>query len=398
MNSNNYLLTGESFTIDKKVEDSQKILSNEEINKKYRKGEIRIITEQARYPLDTIATMLDSGKYELNPGYQRRRRWGNEKKSRLIESFIMNVPIPPIFLYEVDYSFYEVMDGLQRLTAIYDFYTNVFKLEGLEYWKELNGIKYHDLPKEVRRGVDRRYLSSIVLLQETAKSDEEAEFLKQTVFERLNSGGALLTPQETRNALHNGKFNQFCIKLGRNEYFRKMWDLPLESEKDELLQDERYRKMEDVELVLRFFAYRHIKELSGMTIERFLDEYLKQANNYPEDTFQQLETLFNNTVEVIYKIFDNTAFLLPQVGKRQYAKPTKTIYDGIMQAFAINIGNKDTFIKKADAIKQNLYINPKLDVPIKRTDRYIFNSRNITPRDIQKRIDFYHDFLQDYIS
>lgn len=187
----------------------------------------------------------------------------------------MNVPIPPIFLYEVEYSIYEVMDGQQRLTAIYDFYKGKFELQELEYWQALNGRKYHDLPEQVKRGIDRRYLSSMVLLAETAKSQEEAEYLKRIVFERLNSGGEKLTPQETRNALHNGRFNQLCMKLAQNDHFRKMWKLPLESEvEDLLLQSEEqlrestnsnrltlYSKMEDVELVLRFFAYRHLDAL-----------------------------------------------------------------------------------------------------------------------------------------
>ena len=74
------------------------------INAKYVKGEVRIITEQARYPLPTVVGMYEDGKsYVLNPDFQRRHRWNRQKQSRLIESFIMNVPIPPIFLYEVEY-------------------------------------------------------------------------------------------------------------------------------------------------------------------------------------------------------------------------------------------------------------------------------------------------------
>jgi hypothetical protein len=280
MITNTHLISGETF-IDKNGLDIGLVCSSDdEINEKYNKGEIRIVTEQARYPIDSIETMLDSKRYILNPEYQRRKRWNNTQKSRLIESLIMNVPISPIFLYEIDYSTYEVIDGEQRLTAIYDFYKGKFNLEGLEYWQELNGRNYQNLPGQVRRGIDRRYLSSIVLLQETAKNEREAEYVKHIVFERLNSGGDKLTPQETRNALHNGKFNQVCIKLAQNDYFRKMWKLPLESEGEEkLLKSESYRKMEDVELVLRFFAYRHIDNLKS-PVDKFLDEYLKQANNY----------------------------------------------------------------------------------------------------------------------
>lgn len=116
--------------------------TDEEINSKYAKGEVRIVTEQARYPLSSIVGMLDGDDYELNPEFQCRHRWDIKKKSRLIESLIMNVPIPPIFLYEDHYSHYEVMDGLQRLTAIYEFYNDVFALDQLEKWPELNGRTY----------------------------------------------------------------------------------------------------------------------------------------------------------------------------------------------------------------------------------------------------------------
>ena len=174
--------------------------------------------------------MLSGTDYKLNPEFQRRHRWSKSQKSKLIESFIMNVPIPPIFLYEDSYSHYEVMDGLQRLTAIKEFYKDEFELEGLEEWPELNGKKYTTLPQQIKKGIDRRYLSSIILLQETAKNEIEAMQLKQLVFERINSGGVKLEPQESRNAVFNGPFNELCIKLARNEFLCKTWGIPLPTE------------------------------------------------------------------------------------------------------------------------------------------------------------------------
>src|SRR6185437_11268174 len=186
---------------------SEPVSSDEQINQRYARGDIRIVTEQARYPLSTIVSIVDNPKYSLNPEFQRRHRWDVEKQSRLIESVIMNVPIPPIFLYEVDFSEYEVMDGLQRLTAISAFYKDQYRLQGLTEWSELNGRKYSELPEQIQRGIDRRYLSSIILLRETAKAVGEAQRLKQLVFERINSGGVKLEEQETRNALYNGPLN-----------------------------------------------------------------------------------------------------------------------------------------------------------------------------------------------
>jgi hypothetical protein len=197
---------------------------------RYVDGEVRIVTDQARYPLSAVPTLLDSGDYKLNPDFQRRHRWDTAAKSRLIESFIMNVPIPPIFLYEDQFGHYEVMDGLQRLTAISEFYADKFALSGLTEWGQLNGFRYSTLPEKIKKGIDRRYLSSIILLQETAKTPELAQQLKQLVFERINSGGVRLTPQESRNALRDGPMNRLCRTLARNGALCRLWGIPEPSE------------------------------------------------------------------------------------------------------------------------------------------------------------------------
>ena len=92
-------------------EEQNKIVSDSAINEKYISGEVRIVTEQARYPLDTIKSMVESNKYELMPAFQRRHRWDNDKKSRLIESFIMNVPIPPIFCMKTSFHITKLWTG-----------------------------------------------------------------------------------------------------------------------------------------------------------------------------------------------------------------------------------------------------------------------------------------------
>jgi len=387
----------EDFNYGNTGEENTSQYSDDYINEKYKRGEIRIITEQARYPLDNIKPMLASGKYDRNPEYQRRKRWDNIRKSRLIESFIMNVPIPPIFLYEVEYSFFEVMDGLQRLTAIDDFYKDSFPLEGLQYWKELNGKIYSNLPSQIKAGIDRRYLSSIVLLQETAKTKEEAEFLKQMVFERLNSGGELLTPQETRNALYNGKFNRLCIELAKKDNFREMWQLPLESAGETaLLESIPYRKMEDVELVLRFFAYRHIKQLKS-PIDKFLDEYLKHANNLTDDSLKKLGSVFNETIDLIYTVLGKYAFFLPGTWNDENKSPKKTIYDPMMQAFSRILNKKDILIEKKESIVNDLYQNKTLLNRQKEKNPYIFDGRYNNRKDVQDRVEYFENFLNQYI-
>ncbi len=338
-------------------EKDPRLLSEDESNRKYVKGEVRIVTEQARYPLPSIVGMIKSGKYELNPEFQRRHRWYNDKKSQLIESFIMNVPIPPIFLYEDSYAHYEVMDGLQRLTTIYEFYTNQLELEGLQEWPELNGCKYSELPEQIKYGIDRRYLSSIILLYETSKNEAEAKKLKRLVFKRINSGGVELTPQESRHALYNGPLNQLCHQLSRDRYLCRLWDIP-EPKAEETNQPPRkrlrenyiYRRMEDVELVLRFFAYRQRLNHPWNSLKDYLDDFLNHGNRLPPEVLKQYEGLFKQTIELVYQTFGERAFHPRRQTKNGkwvwHRHPAKAVYDPLMYVFSQHM-------EKSEEIRQH---------------------------------------------
>lgn len=359
------LFPGEAIELAEDDDASASTMLDDLINQKYVKGDVRIVTEQARYPLNTIAGMVESPDYELNPEFQRRHRWDTEKQSRLIESIIMNVPIPPIFLYEDRFSHYEVMDGLQRLTAIHDFYRDRFALTGLVEWRELNGRKYSELPEQIKRGIDRRYLSSIILLQETAKAAAEAQRLKQLVFERINSGGVRLEPQESRNAIYNGPLNKLCIKLARNPYICQMWGIPEPTQEEleqdivseELLANESYRKMEDVELVLRFFAYRQKLELQKGALKDYLDRFLKLGNLKPQSLLDKYKDLFENTISTVYKVMGETAFFLfrRRVDSWSwFSRPTVVLYDPIMFVFSQHLGRSADLIARKDTLRGRL--------------------------------------------
>jgi hypothetical protein len=401
------LLEGEKFINSYRQNQSEvNNTSDAYINEKYSRGEIRIITEQARYPLDSITSMLESGKYNLNPEYQRRKRWNTVQQSKLIESFIINVPIPPIFLYEVEYASYEVMDGLQRLTAIYDFYKDRLELSGLEEWKELNGRKYSQLPKNIKEGVDRRYLSSIVLLNETAKDKEIAESLKQMVFGRLNSGGDKLTAQETRNALYAGSFNDFCITMSKNETFRKLWNYILYKyengelvNEEELLTDDTYRKMEDVEMILRFFAFRHIEQLSNFkSQEQFLDNYVQSANAYNQEILDQLKNIFEETMNLVYLIFGESALYMPDATQKKNT-PTKTIYDSLMQSFSKYIDKKALLETHAEKIKSMKFRDAeKMTYNSKGKQIALFDGKYNSRNNVEARIQYFDNLISESIK
>jgi Protein of unknown function DUF262 len=351
-----HLLKFEEVPFDVQAENPK--ATDEELNSRYVKGEIRIVTEQARYPLAGILEMLkaesdgEGGQkerhYKLDPEYQRRHRWSVERKSRLIESFLMNVPVPPVFLYERDLARFEVMDGRQRLSALSDFYADEFALTGLQYWSDLDGRTYSQLPSKVRAGIDRRYISSIILLKETAANEEQAAMLKKMVFERLNSGGVKLGNQETRNAVYNGPLNKLCLDLSANEKFRRMWGIPLDPKPEESDADEEmdetinestaaglhmFEKMEDVELVLRFFAYRKIGEFkAGLNkISEFLDRFIVVGNKFPAAGLKEYRSMFEATVDFLWDTLEGEAFTVLTPSKR---RPTKIVYDPLM--FAAN--------------------------------------------------------------
>lgn len=331
-----------------------------EITAKYISGEIRIITEQARYSLESIPT-LKAMKLDTEPEYQRRGRWDSGKKSRLIESFIMNIPVPPVFLYEFKLAHYEVMDGKQRITAIRDFYNNIFALEGLEYWKELEGRTYSNLPETIRSAIDRRSLSGIVLLYETAQSDPQRSMkLKKLVFERINSGGVELTHQESRNALYNGHMNELCLKLSQDEHFVQLWGISSGNQDTGEEPSEIYKNMTDVELVLRFFAIRQRAEFVGVYtyLSEYLDFYLKQANEFPAPLLNSLEELFIKTMGLIHSVLGEKAFCPYRRNSDgstiQIGKPSYLMYEPICYVFSKHIGRADEILEKGEIVRTSL--------------------------------------------
>ncbi|MCP2325248.1 hypothetical protein HDA40_003755 [Hamadaea flava] len=380
-------------------------VSDEHLNEKYIRGDVRIVVEQARYPLKQVSDLVKSADYDLQPDFQRRPRWSRERQSRLIESFIMNVPVPPVFLYETEYSRYEVMDGRQRLTAISDFYEGRFELEGLEHWAELNGRRYNTLPEQVRRGIDRRYLSSIVLLHETAKSPEQAARLKQLVFERINTGGEDLSSQEKRNALSPGELNKLCIRLARLPSLCQMWGIPTPTEDErlgdpnwqpppELAENPLFKRMEDAELILRFFAHRQRRELwrSGTRLEEYLSTYLRIGNEFKQPTLAALEEVFVATSDLAFQVLGVSAFWLYRERKGAWswvARPTLVSYDSFMWAFSRLLKKKDILLRRAKEIDgelANFYVSNYAK----------FDGRRVNTSDIEARDMAALAFLQSF--
>lgn len=354
----------------KENKEESTIFKEEEIIEKYKNGENRIVTEQARYPLINLNEIFEEN-YNLKPEYQRKFVWDTVRKSRLIESFIINIPIPPIFLYEIEYSKYEVMDGQQRVNTILDYYNDKFSLSGLEIWKELNGKKYSELPKDIKAGIDRRYLSAIILLKESSKDIFSEQKMKQFVFERLNAGGLRLENQEIRNALYPSKFNDLIIKLSENKIFKKLFDIGEE-------------RMENYEMVLRFFTYKSACYLGiSKSTKELLDTYTRIAQKFNSKQVNELKELFENTIKFVYECFGEKAFY------NLNRNPEKMFYDALMIASAIYLENhnfKYTKIEKTINDKKISLINE---------NKEFFNGKQTSIKNVQIRVKLILELLEE---
>lgn len=374
-------------------------LSNDEIDSKYDSKSERIITETNREKLQNFYDSLKRPGYmNPRPFYQRRQRWDSAKQSQLIESFLINIPIPPLFVYEVAANTYEVMDGQQRITAINAFYSNELILEGLERWPELNGKTYNKLPPKIRAGIDRRSISWVTVLHESSESAEDAFAIKQLVFERLNTGGVRLSPQEIRNALYAGKFNQLLIELSKLPEHRKAWNLANYSTTEdqyvpeELAKSSFYLEMDDIEVILRFFALRNVAHYSN-GMRGFLDIYMEKAQHLDEKSLDTLRNLYKKTISIAIDIYGELIFKQFQPEKQVWSKqPQKAIADAVLIGLSGFIDQEISLIKaKAVIVKatQSAFSDDKDGV---------LTGRGNTKKDVIDRIHLMHEIFKSALN
>jgi uncharacterized protein DUF262 len=375
------------------------LMPDHEIENKYEQGEQRIVTELNREKLPNFVHALSKPGYiTLRPFYQRRARWDERRQSRLIESFIMNIPVPPVFLYEKALNQYEVMDGQQRITALQAFYDNTLRLKGLESWPELNGRSYKTLPAKIRAGLDRRSISSIVLLKESAPTEEAAMLLKRIVFERLNTGGVKLGRQEIRNSLFQGLLNTKLLSWSDFSLFRRAWDIPdVPSSLDgppppELSDNTMYTKMEDVELILRFLALRHVDHFQG-GMQGFLDRYMIRSRTFGDADLGILDSIFKDTITLCVAVYEAVVFRAFDPNANEWeTRPHKSFADAVTVGMSRKLDRRGTLIAKKDRVIE-LTKGLFRDSP-----PGTFTGAANTKEDVQNRIRLYETMLDTVLQ
>ena len=329
----------------------------------FAKNAFRIIYQTNNFLLPQLRDLIDRGEVlNLRPEYQRRLRWTSVQKSKLIESLLLNIPVPPVFLFEGEAARYEVMDGQQRLNAVREFIAGDFVLSGLTVLEPLNGLRYSRCPPRIKRALDRASLSAIVLLLESEPEKVDGALritdIRRFIFDRLNTGGTKLNPQEIRNALHPGNFNKVIIDLTRDTLFTQVFDIPPYNEVDpnEYYENDARRKnklyasMGDCQLVLRYFALKDAGNIRG-SVKAMLDRAMdKDVADAEVDAFKDD---YRNTFKFLYEIFDGKPFALPPDEKGN-VRISAAIYDASMVAANQLYNHKNTILTDAAGVRARM--------------------------------------------
>lgn len=252
----------------------------------------RLVTQSYDLSVSTLLEQWADGTLKL-PEIQRQYVWDDVRASRLIESLLLNIPIPVVYFSETEEVNYLVIDGHQRIQSIARYVNNDFPLSGLKVLSEFSGLRFQHLPEREQRQIKTRVIRAIIL---GSDSDPSMMF---DVFERLNTGSIALNAQEIRNSTHQGRMNEQIKLMTTDQSFR-----------DCIGTKSPRQRMVDNELILRFFALRDGYDTYRPPLSRFLNDYMSRANEFSESEIVNLSAMFHNTAESIYQVFGAGAFRL----------------------------------------------------------------------------------------
>jgi len=250
------------------------------------------------FTVSSIIDKINRGKVDLRPSYQREYVWTVRTASKLIESLLLNIPVPTMFFHEVKSGKLEVVDGKQRLTSIWSFVQNefpggqAFKLSGLEVYHELNGKTFDEL-NETFQEIIFDYPLNVHTISKTSQPDFVFE-----VFERLNMGATQLNEQELRNCIYQGAYTDLLEELTLNESF-------LFANRSKMP----HLRMRDRELILRFFTMQRTTP-SGFYLpaKSWLNEEMRENKDLLPKEATEMTELFEKTLKLSVDIFGDCAF------------------------------------------------------------------------------------------
>ncbi len=273
----------------------------------------------ADYPVDTLIKRLEN-KVIFVPHFQREYVWTIKQASRFIESLLLGLPVPGVFLSkEADTEKLLIIDGQQRLKTLEFFYeglfkTRIFALEGVQ--AKFEGKTYKTLDAEERRRLDDSIIHATVIRQEEPTEDNSSVY---HIFERLNTGGTELQPQEIRACIYWGPFNDFLEECRSNKDWQKVYGRPS-------------NKMKDAELILRFFSLYFEEKKYAKPMKDFLNKFMSRNRNFGLYKRELLKEKFSVPMSIIANIIGKKAF-------RPERSLNAAVFDAVMVGLARRLDN-----------------------------------------------------------
>lgn len=302
----------------------------------------RLHTETYDFSIATLVNHLKDGSIFV-PTFQRNYVWNRGQASRLIESLIIQCPIPVIYLNQELDETLSVIDGNQRLTSIKLFVDDDFELQGLSAYPELEGNKFSDLDPRFRRHILNRTLRCITILKETHPQ------IKFDVFERINTGAVQLNPQEVRHGVYHGPLMTFIDELSQEKIWKKLTGRQYDN------------RMKGTELVLRYLALTYNLEKYKKPLKTFLNEFCSTHHDIGENDALRWKSGFLNSVEAINYLYEGKSFRVLDEDLNPVSKSINSaLFDAVMVSFTqlsitkktVEKVNKVDFLKKFQALTQ----------------------------------------------
>lgn len=303
----------------------------------------------ADYDVEGLVKRLDRGDIviptfdpEIEPtesgvvGFQRRFVWRKPQSDRFIESLLLGLPVPGVFLVKEPNGVLLVLDGQQRLRTLQKFFNGtindrVFKLESVQ--ERFQGLTYKDLADDDRRRLNDAIIHSTVVRQDTPEEGQESVYL---IFERLNTGGTSLQPQEVRAALYSGELAELIRSLNENEDWRAIFGPPSP-------------RFKDHELIVRFFALFYYGDRYKRPMKVFLNRYMATNRDLERQSAGELESIFGKTISAIRRAKGDRVFRVPR-------NLNAAVFDATMTGLAHRIatGDEITHFEKLAAAYDDL--------------------------------------------
>jgi len=270
------------------------------------------------YPVDGLVKRILKGDIYV-PSFQRGYVWTYKQASRFVESLLLGLPVPGIFLSkEEETQKLLVIDGQQRLRTLQWFYEGIFEKTGRKFTlggvqSEFNGSTYKSLKDHDRRRLDDSILHATIIKQDEPSEDKSSIY---HIFERLNTGGTRLTPQEIRACIYHGKFNDMLSDLNHLSSWRSIFGKV-------------HSRMRDQELILRFLAFYFHSDSYIRPMKVFLNRYMAHNRKLNKQPKEQITRIFKDTTEIVFK----------SIGKNTF-KPRRALNAAVFDSIMVGIARR----------------------------------------------------------